>query len=285
LYRWSPSKLIVVWESGGGCPRRKHLYPEYKANRGKIKAFSKKEGSIKDLLRDDEENKVKQLSMLYNLLKLTPVCQIFIKDTECDDIIGHLVKSVYQKEDCMKLIVSSDKDFYQLLEDDNVKIYDPARKIVIDQKYVLDKFNIHPRQICLARSIAGDPSDNIDGVPGVGLKTLAKRFKALQEPVKDLSIPDIIQEAKSILETHSKLKAIQDIVANEDIIKRNWKLMYLNSSNLAATQIQKINGTLDSHEPKLDKFGIMREVAKNGLNIPFDFNNFCNHLKQNLLFG
>jgi len=283
LYRWSPAKIIVVWEQGGPSPRRKHIYSEYKSNRGKVKAF-KKEETIKDLLVHDIENRVKQLLMLNNMLKLTPICQIFVKETECDDIIGYLVKNVYNKEDCLKLIMSSDKDFYQLLEQENVLIYDPGKKITIDKNYVLNKYNIHPRQICLARTIAGDPSDNLDGVPGVGLKTLSKRFKSFQEASKDINIDDILEESKNILKTNKKLQAPQDIISCEEIIRRNWKLMYLNSSNLAAFQIEKIHGTLEQFDPNLNKFGLIKEALKNGLNIPFDFNNFCNLLKQNLLF-
>lgn len=282
LDRWSPSKIIVVWEAGGGCPRRKQIYPGYKGNRGKVKAFSKND--MKEVLRNDNENKIKQLSILYNLLKHTSICQIFIKETECDDIIGYLIKYVYQNDNCLKLIFSSDKDFYQLLEDDNVNIFDPARKITIDKNYVLEKFNIHPKQICLARTIAGDPSDNIDGVPGIGLKTLAKRFKCLQEGTKDLNLGDILVESENILKANQKLQAPKDIIACQDLIKRNWKLMYLSSNNLAAYQIEKIHGTLDQHELKLDKFAFMKEASKNGLNIPFDFNNFCNLLKQNLFY-
>lgn len=291
LYRWSPSKLIVVWENGGPSPRRKHIFPEYKANRSKVKAFTKEnEGSIKDLLRNDVENKIKQLGLLNGMLKMTPVTQIFIKETEADDIIGYLTKYCFKQEDCMKIIMSSDKDFYQLLEDPNVRIFDPAKKITIDQKYVLEKFDIHPRQICLARTIAGDPSDNLDGVPGVGLKTLSKRYKALRSDDKDLTIEDMINESKSILEVARRLrkgvlKAPQDIIDCEDIIRRNWKMMYLNSSNLSASQIEKIEGTLEQHEGKLDKLALMKEMTKNGINIPFDFNRFCNLLKQNLIYG
>lgn len=282
LYRWSPQKLIVVWEQGGASPRRKKIFPDYKANRGKLQL--KERNDIKSLLKNDVENKVNQLTVLNTLLKQTPVCQIFVKDTECDDIIGYLVKHHFAQTDALKLIMSSDKDFYQLLDQEDVKIYDPAKKITIDKDYVLEKFNIHPRQICLARTIAGDPSDNLDGVPGVGLKTLSKRFTALVEPDKDLNVDDIISECHNILKANKKLQAPKDILSCEALIRRNWKLMYLNSSNLSAHQIEKILGTLELHDPKLKKFELMKEVSKNGLNIPFDFNNFCNLLKQNLLF-
>lgn len=281
LNKFAPYKLIVVWENGGGCPRRKSLYSGYKENRAKI---FKSGTSIKDELRQDTDSKIKQLSMLYSILKHTPVCQIFIKDTECDDIIGYLVQGEFKTIDRTKIIVSGDKDFYQLLEDESVKIYDPARKTLLDKKYVEKTFNITPRNFCLAKTFNGDPSDNIEGVPGVGFKTLSKRFPEFQNNQIDLTIDQILESSRNLLKSNKKLKLLNDIISSEEILKRNWKLMYLNSSNLSASQIQKIKGTLEQHEPKIDQLGLIKEVTKAGINISFDFNRFSLSLKKSLIF-
>ena len=288
LYRWSPAKLIVVWENGGASPRRQKISSAYKANRGKLKPITEQaeaNAGMSSYLRSDHANKAEQLSTLYQLLKFTPICQIFLKDTECDDIIGYITKYLF-KDDRMKMVVSNDKDFYQLLEDDTVKIYDPARKITLDASYVKETFNISARNFCLARTLVGDPSDNIEGVPGIGLKTVSKRFPAFLNEDKDLTIDEVLDSCRAILSTKSgaKLKAPNDILQSEDVIRRNWKLMYLNSSNLSGSQIEKINGAISMHEPKMDKMGMMKEILKAGLNIAFDFNNFSTHLKQNLLY-
>lgn len=289
IQRFSPGKLIVVWENGGPCPRRKRISPAYKQGRGKIKEFRGRKngtGSIKDVLRNDTESKIKQLSLLYQLLKKTPVCQIFIKDTECDDIIGYLIKYHFKKEDREKLIVSSDKDFYQLLDDSTVKQYDPARKITLNGDYVTEKFGITPNNFCLARSFEGDPSDNIEGVPGVGLKTLSKRFSGFADPNVDLTIDNVLAQAGSLLKEKksSKLKSPREIIQAESMIRRNWKLMYLDSSNLSASQIEKVVGTLEQHEPKFDKLGLIKEIAKAGMNMSFDFERFSSNIRQCLIF-
>jgi 5'-3' exonuclease len=285
VYRFSPAKVIVCWESGGSSPRRKKICPTYKENRSKIKPVNEN-SNMSDLLKDDIQNKTEQLSMLYNILKHTPVCQIFIKDTECDDIIGYLTKYAFVNENRQKIVVSNDKDFYQLLEDKSVLIYDPARKVTLDHSYVKEKFGISARNFCLARTLCGDPSDNIEGVPGIGLKTVSKRFPAFLDEDRDLSIDDVLNDAKSLLETKSgaKLKAPADIIQSEDIIRRNWKLMYLSSANFSASQIEKINGALEMHEPIMDQIGLIKEMLKHGINISFDINNFSTHMKQNLLF-
>lgn len=289
IQRFAPGKCIVVWENGGASPRRRKISPTYKQNRGKIKEFrSRKSGSssMKDVLRNDTESRIKQLALLYQLLKKTPVCQIFVKDTECDDIIGYLTKYEFKKEDRLKLIVSSDKDFYQLLDDPNVKQYDPARKITLDAQYVIDKFGITPNNFCLARAFEGDPSDNIEGVIGVGLKTLSKRFTGFENPDKDMTIDEVLDQARNLLKAKKtqKLKSPREILQCEDMIRRNWKLMYLNSSNLAARQIEKVVGTVDQHEPKFDKLGFIKEVAKAGMNMSFDFERFASNARKCLIY-
>lgn len=286
IERFAPGKLIVVWENGGPCPRRKKISAAYKQNRSKVVRKFGSRGSMKDMLRDDLENKVKQLSILYKLLNKTPVCQIFIKDTECDDIIGYLVKYFFVKEDRLKLIVSSDKDFYQLLDDPNVRQYDPSRKATLDGEYVLNKFNISPNNFCLARTIQGDVSDNIEGIPGIGLKTLSARFPGFKDTNRDMTIDEVLKLSKSLTEAKKtkKLKAPKQLIEGEQIIRRNWKLMYLNSSNLSASQIEKIVGTIKQHDPKFDKLGFIKDVVGDGLNMSFDFNKFSSNVRRYLIF-
>jgi len=286
--RFAPGKVIVVWESGGPSPRRKKISTTYKQDRGKLKDYRGRRngtGSMKDILRNDNESKIKQLSLLYQLLKKTPVCQIFIKDTECDDIIGYLVKYTLKNENRDKMIVSSDKDFYQLLDDPNVKQYDPARKITLDADYVLEKFNITANNFCLARAFQGDPSDNIEGVPGVGLTTLTKRFSGWANPDRDMTLGDILDQSRTLLSAKKtqKLKSPKEILSCEKMIRRNWKLMFLNSSNLSASQIGKVIGTLEQHKPKLDKLGLIKEVTKAGMNMSFNFDTFSTNVRRCLI--
>lgn len=284
----APAKIFIVWEAGGGSPRRKKLYPEYKANRAKGKDFQKlKTGAanMQDLLRFDEKNKVSQLALLYRILGTTPVCQVFIKNTEGDDVLGYLVKEKFQNVDAPKVIVSSDKDFYQLLDDDTVKIFDPAKKSFITGDTVLEKFNISARNFCLAKSLVGDNSDNIGGIPRVGFKTVSKRFTELSSTNKDVTIDDILVECQEKIASKSRVKAYKEILSGESIVRRNWKLMYLNSSTLSADQITKINYIVDNHKPVMDKLGMIKVLIANGINMSFDFDRFASGLRQNLLFS
>jgi len=291
LARFAPGKVVVVWENGGASPRRRHICPTYKESSGKflknIKDSAAADKSTKGMLKGDTENKVKQLSLLYKLLKKTPVHQIFIKDTECDDIIGYLIKYEFARENRLKLIISSDKDFYQLLGDPDIKIYDPARKVTVDENYVLEKFGITPNNFCLARTMQGDPSDNIEGVPGIGFKTIVKRFQGFADASVDLTIDQVLDQCRTLTEGVKKpSKGLQTILQCESIMRRNWKLMYLTSSNLSASQIEKVQGTLGEQTGvgAFDRLGLIKEVAKAGMNISFDFDRFSSNIRQCLIF-
>jgi DNA polymerase-1 len=281
-----PSKIFVVWEAGGPSKRRMHIYPGYKANRAKSKMDSvmKPNASVKDMLKVDEQTKVNQLTLLSKLLKFTPVCQIFVKGVECDDIIAHLVSSHYRGNGSDKIIASNDKDFYQLLEDPSVKIWNPALKMIITGKDVFEKYNIAPRNFCLARALVGDVSDNIDGVPSVGLKTAQKRFTKLADGTVDLTVGDLLQECKVQMENKGKLLIWERVKQSEALIRRNWKLMYLSSGVLQPKQIRKIEYTIETHKAGMNKMGLIKEVLNEGIITPFDFDRFASNLKCSVVF-
>ena len=83
-------------------------------------------------------------------------------------------------------IVSSDKDLMQLVSKD-IRLYDPMKNKVIGEKEVIEKFGVKPNQVIDVQSLAGDSSDNIPGVPGIGIKTAAElinKYKDLDTLLK-----------------------------------------------------------------------------------------------------
>lgn len=255
-----PDRVFVVWEQGGPSPRRKHIYSEYKANRATNKG-------LQEMYRNDgkfnpasnTKNKVFQLQLLSKALGHLPVCQVYVQDTEADDIIAYLVKRKFQTEACTKIVVSNDKDFYQLLEDKSVRIYDPAKKILIDSAYVLEKFNVSARNITLARSVIGDVSDNLDGVPGIGFKTLASRFKDFAREDVDLDQAWLLEAANSEIKANKKApKCFGDIISHSTIVARNWHLMYLDTGCLGANQISKVDYKVENFQPLINKLSYIK---------------------------
>jgi DNA polymerase-1 len=253
-----PKQVYIIFESGGS-PRRRSIYKDYKANRKPIKLNrTYDENATSD---NELENRIYQINFLMEALRKIPVCQVYVKDCEADDVIGYLSKYKYPDDDVV--ILSSDKDFYQLLNE-KTTIYSPTSKKFINSDDAFSRFGIHPINFCLARTIIGDPADNINGVKGAGFKTITKRFPQFTKN-KELNIDMLISVSKQMSDI-SKIKIYKNIVDNEDIIRRNWKLMYLDTQNLSAQQIKKINYSIDTYEYKKDKIGLLRLLVKQGLN-------------------
>lgn len=250
-----PSQVIVVWE-GGGSARKRKIFSEYKAKRRaqKLNRF------YEDDIPNTVENRNWQIKSIVSLLRHVPVAQIYVEDCEADDVIGYLTKYRFSNE--QKVILSSDKDFYQLL-DEKTRIYSPTSKNFVGMQDVIDRFNIHPRNFCTAKALCGDPSDNVPGIKGVGFKSLAKRFPQLSSR-EDVSVSDIVKEASERCSVKGP-KIYQRIAEGEEIVRRNWKLMYLDTSMISATQVKKVENALDTFEPQRDKISLLRKLVKEGL--------------------
>ncbi len=139
--------------------------PNYKANRPK-----------------PPEDLLKQLPIAIDWIKKMGFKSLEAPGYEADDIIGTIVKDAKQKNIKVQ-IVTSDKDLYQLVDDDKVLIYDPMKKIKINEEACIKKFGVKPIQIVDYLAIVGDSSDNIPGVKGIGPKgarTLLKEFGSLK---------------------------------------------------------------------------------------------------------
>lgn len=282
-----PKKLIVVWEQGGASPRRKKIFEGYKANRSKdkdsFKTVNKDDNSKRTWLMNDPQNKLRQLHLLTQILKNLPVCQIYVGDTECDDVIAYLLRNRYATDNSRKILVSSDKDFYQLLENPSIEIYDPAKKILIGGDKVLGDYNVAARNFCLARTLVGDVSDNIPGVDGVGLKTAAKRFPKFADVTLDLQVQDILQYCQEMLDNKSKIKVYSDVLNAKEVLERNWQLMYLDSSSLSASQMQKVDFTVENFKPNVNKLGLIRTMIEAGVVTDIDYDRLSTSFKTTLV--
>ncbi len=284
VYQFSPERVYVVWEQGGGCPRRKKIYAGYKQNRLKVKSEFKTINlpsngvPSKQWIMDDTENKLRQVKTLVDALKNLPVCQIYVSETECDDVIGYMIRHKLKNINALKIVVSSDRDFYQLLDEPKVKIFNPADKSfhdgpIVKVKVAKDQFvNIPARNYVLVRTMTGDDSDNIPGVPGMGFKTALKLFPSLSDASFVHTIPGLLEAARARLTDKKPSKVYQSVVACEEVIRRNWQLMYLSSGTLAPNQISKIEYAIDNFEPKMNKLGLIKTLLGTGVvsNIDFD---------------
>lgn len=294
--QFSPERILVVWEQGGPSPRRKKIHPDYKENRTKIKSDFKSinlpsgGAPLKQWIKEDKENKLKQIKTLVDCLKTLPVCQIYVAETECDDIIAYLIRNKLNSTNNLKIIVSSDRDFYQLLDEPNVKIYNPADKSFHEGPIVKVKLNkdefveIPARNYVLVRTLTGDDSDNIEGVPGMGFKTALKHFPMLCDPDTDQTIQGLLEAARTLATTKKKTsKAIESLLVCEQLVKRNWQLMFLGSSCLAANQISKIDYALENFQPHSNKLELIKILLRAGIVTNINFDQMFYDMHRNLV--
>merc|ERR1712093_816640 len=100
---------------------------------------------------------------------------------EADDLIATYSKQIINAG-AKVTVISSDKDLMQLVSKD-IRLFDPMKSKVIGEKEVKNKFGVKPKQVIDVQSLAGDSSDNIPGVPGIGVKTAAdliNKYKNLE---------------------------------------------------------------------------------------------------------
>ena len=237
-------EVIVAWDGHDGSQRRRSMNKNYKAGRKPVR-FNRR---MIELSPEQElVNKGYQQVRLMEYLNEMPVIQLVADFTEADDIIAHVINHP-RYEGWLKTIISSDKDFYQLCRD-GVQIYRPIQKKIVTEASVVDEFKIHPKNFALARAIAGDPSDNLPGIKGAGLKTIAKRFPFLIRE-DEYEVGDIVKDCVMI---GKKLKIHENIQKDEQLIKENYKIMQLQYPNIRPMNRELITKAVHDFEPSFNK--------------------------------
>ena len=255
-----PDDVIIVWDGSGGSRKRRQINANYKAGR-KVVHLPKDMGY--SLSQEEElDNKVWQQSRLFDYLDKLPILQFMFEDVEADDIISAIVQS-RQVDNYQKIILSNDKDFMQLCDDTTI-LCRPAKKPweILNTKRIVEEYNIHPRNMALARALVGDKSDNLPGVPGIGFGRVTKFFPFLSED-EEFSASDLIKETKRLLEEKDS-KFLQAILDNEAVINENYKIMQLYQPSLSYQRKNIVNNFLSEREKLFNLTGFKMMLAEDG---------------------
>ncbi len=155
--------IILVWDSK--ISLRKKLYPEYKGNR-------------KPKTEEEEKDRTNHFSLLNSLKEeltlLGDWMNVSLEGYEADDLIAYFVKNA-SIEDSF-LIISSDNDFYQLLNNRVIQ-YLPHKKVFYNHLDFQKEFGIISDKYPFIKALAGDRGDNIKGIQQIGIKTATKMIK------------------------------------------------------------------------------------------------------------
>ena len=255
--KFQPDEIVVCWDGQGGSQKRKEIDKNYKEGRSPVR-FNRR---LIDLTPEEtEKNKYNQQMRLMEYLNDLPVIQTMIDFVEADDCISYIAQHA-RYSGWEKIIVSSDKDFFQLIGG-HTKLYRPIQDQVVTYQSLLAEFNIHPRNFALARAMVGDKSDNLPGVPRVGMKTVASKFTFLNEN-KAYEVEDIIDSCKAV---KKKLKFHTNILENEELVNKNYKIMQLYSPSISKIHKDQINFSLKEFEPKMEKLELMKKLHYDGIN-------------------
>ena len=238
-----PDEIVICWDGEGGSRKKKLVNKGYKEGRKPIRLNR----DIRNLTDNEEmENKVWQQTRLFEYLNNLAVIQLMLPEVEADDIIAQVVQSP-QYSGWQKVIVSSDKDFFQLCDGETV-VLRPIQKEVMTSSTIVEKFNIHPSNFALARAIAGDKSDNLPGIRGAGLATIAKRFTFLSED-RSHTLTKILQHCEKV---EKPLKVHTEILENKELIQENYKLMQLYLPSISVQGKGKIKYAIENFVPELN---------------------------------
>lgn len=215
----NPDEVILVFDGDNSHYSRKNIFPDYKSNRVKRRIAN---FEFFDTLEDEKESKQAQLFRLIDYLHCLPIKMIVIDNYEADDIISYLSDYYSKTLNHSVTICSTDKDYYQLIDDD-INIYNPNKKEIMNESKVYDKYQIYPHNFLYFRMITGDTSDNIPNVNGFQIKTLLKYFPFFSNR-DNISLEQILEYSK---ENIDEKKKYSDILINEHQLKINQKLMDL----------------------------------------------------------
>jgi DNA polymerase-1 len=252
---FKPDEIIIAWDGHSGSSKRKQMNKNYKAGRKPVR-FNRRMVELNE--NQQVVNKAHQYIRLVEYLNETPTIQIVVDYVEADDIIAYACKH-NKYRDWHKHIISSDRDFYQLIRDDTV-LYRPIQKKLVDEQSLMEEHGIHPNNFALARAIAGDKSDNLPGIHRAGLKTIKNRFPFMgNEEIQ--TVETIAQACKDV---DKKVKLHENILANLDLIQSNYDIMQLYKPVISGTTKHQINFAIEDFEPEWQKLNFQRFLMHDG---------------------
>ena len=218
-----PTHFAVIFDSARKNFRNE-IYKDYKANRSEA-----------------PDDLVPQFEYIRKAVKAFNLPSIEQLNYEADDLIATYAKQIVNAG-AKVTIISSDKDLMQLVSN-KIRLFDPMKSKVIGEKEVIEKFGVKPEQVIDVQSLAGDSSDNIPGVPGIGIKTAAELIK------KYKTLDNLLKKAEEIPQKKRK----ETLIENKDLALLSKKLVIL-KDNVPV-------------ENKIESFDI-RDIEKNKL---YDF--------------
>jgi 5'-3' exonuclease len=250
-----PNEIVICWDGPNGSQKRKTMNSSYKAGRKPLRLNR----SVHNLTENEElQNKIWQQMRTMDYLNQMPIIQLILERVEADDIISYVCSS-HHYAGWQKVIVSNDKDFLQLCDEETV-VYRPTTDKIETKNTVLESMGVHPTNMALARAMDGDASDNLPGVNRVGMKTIATKLPFMKE-ARDITIDELVEYCENI---DSKLKVYKNIAESKELIQHNYDMMQLYSPLISIQGKQTISHALENFECNFNKTELLKLMMKDG---------------------
>ena len=239
---FDPTRVIVVWDGKGGSANRKNINPDYKAQRATARITH---WGLYDTKQQEMEALIGQLLRVQEYLECLPVTQLQMEKLEADDIMAYIAKqSSYSKvKKCT--IISSDKDFLQLV-DDTVEVYAPVKKKTFTKDNIFEELKVLPENYNIVKALLGDNSDNLKGVKGLGIKTIVAEFPKLLK--EETNLEYIFKVAEEKLDGK---KVFAKIIHNWKNVEDNFLMMDLHATSLDETEKEVVMETMKTKVGKI----------------------------------
>jgi len=238
---FDPTRVVVVWDGKGGSGNRKNIDPNYKAQRATSRITH---WGLYDTKEEETEALIGQLFRTQDYLECLPLHQMVLEKLEADDIMAYLALRASSAGKKVT-IVSSDKDFLQLV-DNNIEVYAPVKKKTFTKDNIFEELKVLPTNYNIVKALLGDNSDNLQGVKGLGIKTIVSQFPKLLTEKTDLDYVYKVAEEKL-----EEKKIFPKIIHNWDRVETNFKLMDLHNTALDDREIEYVEEILKTPVPDL----------------------------------
>ena len=239
---FDPTRVLVIWDGKGGSGNRQNIDPNYKAQRATSRITH---WGLYDTKEEETEALINQLFRTQDYIDCLPIHQLMIEKLEADDIIAWIAKKASLSNVKKCTIVSSDKDFLQLV-DDTIEVYAPIKKKTFTKDNIFEELKVLPENYNIVKALIGDNSDNLQGVKGLGIKTIVSEFPKLLTEITNLEYVYKVAEEK--LEGK---KIFAKIIHNWDRVETNFELMDLHDTALDDKEKQYVNSIISSIIPEL----------------------------------
>ena len=253
----NPTRVVLIFDGKGSTINRKSIDPNYKGNRNLTRITHWEVFDTKD---QEKDSMAAQIDRLIDYLHCLPVFLLSVDKVEADDVIG-FISNGFSKRKSKVTIVSSDKDFLQLVNE-HTQVYSPIKKKYYNPQAVQDEYGVLAKNYLIYKALLGDQSDNLTGVKGLGPKGVVKLFPMLTKEEVDGLAP-IFEHCENNL---TKAKGYVKVLSQIDRVETNYELMNIQESVLSDSDVTAILGILNHPVNDLNTggFALMYELDNLG---------------------